>query len=184
MSIALATVLAGCGDSQESAVQQLQQKKGEFTPEGFKTPTLPEGAAHKGYDICGLVATAGASYVSRITGIGDISDQLAEAFSRDGFSLVEVMEICTSYGVKSNPGMKLKSLIQEAGIEIKVYADDQAKTYETNEKEDQHVTYVELLPIDATNQSPQHLEKISERTRMLSTYYKTNNPDLFWKIPE
>ena len=57
--------------------------------------------------------------------------------------------------------------------------------YDTEtKKEDQHVTYVELLPIDATNQSPQHLEKISERTGMLSTYYKTNNPDLFWKIPE
>jgi len=107
----------------------------EFTPEGFKTPTLPGGAAHKGYDICGLVAAAGASYVSRITGIGDISDQLAEAFSRDGFSLVEVMEICTSYGVKSNPGMKLKSLIQEAGIEIKVYTDNEPKVYQTNEKD-------------------------------------------------
>jgi len=107
----------------------------EFTPEGFRTPTLPGGAQHPGYDICGLVATAGASYVSRITGIGDISDQLAEAFSRDGFSLVEVMEICTSYGVKSNPGMKLKALIEEAGIEIKVYADDEPKAYQTNERE-------------------------------------------------
>lgn len=107
----------------------------EFTPEGFKTPTLPQGAEHKGYDICGLVATAGASYVSRITGIGDISDQLAEAFSRDGFSLVEVMEICPSYGVKSNPGMKLKSLIEEKGIEIKVYADEAQGAYKTNERE-------------------------------------------------
>jgi len=107
----------------------------EFTPEGFRTPTLPQGASHKGYDICGLVSEAGASYVSRITGIGDISDQLAEAFSRDGFSLVEVMEICTSYGVKSNPGMKLKSLIQEAGIEIKVYTDSEPKVYQTNEKD-------------------------------------------------
>lgn len=106
----------------------------EFTPEGFKTPTLPQGASHKGYDICGLVAAAGASYVSRITGIGDISDQLAEAFSRDGFSLVEVMEICTSYGVKSNPGMKLKKLIEESGIEIKVYTDNKPEIYKTPEK--------------------------------------------------
>jgi len=108
----------------------------EFTPEGFRTPTLPDGASHPGYDICGLVTAAGASYVSRITGIGDISDQLAEAFSRDGFSLVEVMEICTSYGVKSNPGMKLKALIEEAGIEIKTYVDKAPEVYKTNEKED------------------------------------------------
>jgi 2-oxoglutarate ferredoxin oxidoreductase subunit beta len=106
-----------------------------FTPEGFKTPTLPQGAAHKGYDICGLIAKAGASYVSRITGIGDISDQLAEAFSRPGFSLVEVMEICPSYGVKSNPGMKLKSLIEEKGIEIKVFVDSDQGAYVTGERE-------------------------------------------------
>ncbi len=104
-----------------------------FTPEGFKTPTLPDGAAHPGYDICGIVAEAGAGYVSRITGIGDISGQLAEAFSRKGFSLVEVMEICPSYGVKSNPGMKLKALIEEAGIEIKVYADKEVPAYRTTE---------------------------------------------------
>ena len=36
----------------------------EFTPEGFKTPTLPGGAAHKGYDICGLV-TAGRSQLRK-----------------------------------------------------------------------------------------------------------------------
>jgi 2-oxoglutarate/2-oxoacid ferredoxin oxidoreductase subunit beta len=106
----------------------------EFTPEGFKTPTLPEGAMHKGYDICALMAAAGAGYVSRITGIGDISGQLAEAFSREGFSLVEVMEICPSYGMKSNPGMKLKSLIEEAGIEIRVYADNARQAYVTKER--------------------------------------------------
>ena len=108
----------------------------EFTPEGFRTPTLPEGASHAGYDICALVTAAGAGYVSRITGIGDISDQLAEAFKRDGFSLVEVMEICTSYGVKSNPGMKLKALIEESGIEIKVYADREPRAYKTMDKKE------------------------------------------------
>ena len=107
----------------------------EFTPEGFKTPTLTEGAEHPGYDICALVTAAGASYVSRISGIGDISDKLAEAFSRKGFSLVEVMEVCPSYGVKSNPGMKLSKLIEEAGIEIKVYVDREMKAYETKIRE-------------------------------------------------
>lgn len=120
----------------------------EFTPQGFRTPTLPDGAQHPGYDICGLVTAAGASYVSRITGIGDISDQLAEAFSRDGFSLVEVMEICTSYGVKSNPGMKLKALIEEAGIEIKVYADKEPKKYVTPDKGDTPTLFSPKLQIE------------------------------------
>ncbi len=107
----------------------------EFTPEGFKTPTLTEGAEHPGYDICALMTAAGASYVSRISGIGDISDKLAEAFSRKGFSLVEVMEVCPSYGVKSNPGMKLSKLIEDAGLETKVYVDREVKAYETKIRE-------------------------------------------------
>lgn len=108
----------------------------EFTPEGFKTPTLPEGAQHQGYDICALVAAAGANYVSRISGIGDISGPLQEAFSRKGFSLVEVMEVCPSYGVKSNPGMKLSKLIEAAGLETKVYVDKEQRAYQTPTKEE------------------------------------------------
>ena len=107
----------------------------EFTPEGFKTPTLTEGAEKAGYDICTLLTAAGASYVSRISGIGDISDNLAEAFSRKGFSLVEVMGVCPSYGVKSNPGMKLSKLIEDAGLETKVYVDREVKAYETKIRE-------------------------------------------------
>ncbi len=107
----------------------------ELTPEGFKTPTLPEGAGHPGYDICSLVTAAGASYVSRISGIGDISGTLQEAFSRKGFSLVEVMEVCPSYGVKSNPGMKLNKLIENAGLETKVYVDKEKRVYQIPIKE-------------------------------------------------
>ena len=95
----------------------------EFTPQGFKTPTLPDGAGEKAADICEILTAAGASYVSRIIGIGDFSDALAEAISRPGFSLVEVMEICPSYGVKSNPGMKLTRVVEEAGLTVRVYAD-------------------------------------------------------------
>jgi len=108
----------------------------EFTPLGFKTPTLPEGAAHRGYDICALVAAAGAGYVQRITGIGDFSEQLAIAFARKGFSLVEVMEICPSYGVKANPGMKLSKLVEEAGIDIKTYCNLEEKEYHTPFREE------------------------------------------------
>ncbi len=106
----------------------------EFTPEGFKTPTLPEGAQHPGYDICALATEAGASYVKRITAIGDITDELSEAFSRKGFSLLEIMEICPSYGVKSNPGLKLKQLMEDAGIESKIYADKEPRAYQTDNK--------------------------------------------------
>ena len=107
----------------------------EFTPAGFKTPTLPDGASKKGYDICEIVTAAGASYAARVIGIGDISDQLATAFSKKGFSLVEVMEICPSYGVKSNPGMKLSKIVEEAGLKVQVYTNKDEEGYQRQDHE-------------------------------------------------
>jgi 2-oxoglutarate/2-oxoacid ferredoxin oxidoreductase subunit beta len=107
----------------------------EYTPTGFKTPTLPEGSKKIGYNICEIIAAAGANYVSRIVGIGDFSDALAEAFAKPGFSLVEVMEICPSYGVKSNPGMKLSKIIEGANMDIKVFVNRDHQSYKTDIKE-------------------------------------------------
>jgi 2-oxoglutarate ferredoxin oxidoreductase subunit beta len=93
----------------------------EFTPCGFKTPALPEGNQKEGYDICTIISVAGSSYTERVLGVGDYSDSLAAAFSTSGFSLVEVMEICPSYGIKSNPGLKLSTMVKNAGLELKVF---------------------------------------------------------------
>jgi pyruvate/2-oxoacid:ferredoxin oxidoreductase beta subunit len=87
----------------------------EYTPGGFNTPTSPNRSSAGALDIVQLAEAAGAGYVSRIAGIGDFSSELAEAFAYEGFSLVEVMEICPSYGVKSNPGMKLRQMMDETG---------------------------------------------------------------------
>jgi pyruvate/2-oxoacid:ferredoxin oxidoreductase beta subunit/Pyruvate/2-oxoacid:ferredoxin oxidoreductase gamma subunit len=108
----------------------------EYTPYGFKTPTKPGGSTKLSYDICKIVAAAGAPYVRRILGIGDISDALADAFGRPGFSLVEVMEICPSYGVKSNPEMKLSKVVENAGLVTTVIADQPAEIYITNLREE------------------------------------------------
>jgi 2-oxoglutarate/2-oxoacid ferredoxin oxidoreductase subunit beta len=85
-----------------------------LTPIGFNTTTSAEGNAFAGYDICSLAHAAGASYVSRIMGVGDVSDKLAKAFAQDGFSLVEVLEICPSYGVKLNPRRKLAEIVESS----------------------------------------------------------------------
>ncbi len=75
-----------------------------LTPEGFRTTTSADGSPFSGYDICALAHTAGAAYVTRVSGIGDISEKLVKTFSTEGFSLMEVVEICPSYGIKFNPG--------------------------------------------------------------------------------
>ncbi|MBM3405545.1 MAG: hypothetical protein FJY10_11745 [Bacteroidetes bacterium] len=95
----------------------------EFSPIGFKTPATPEGCKEKPYDICHVLTAAGANYVNRILGIGDVSGALAEAISRRGFSIVEIMELCPSYAMKSNPGMKLRQVIEQAGFPLKKYVD-------------------------------------------------------------
>ena len=95
-----------------------------LTPVGFNTTTSFEGNPFGGYDICALSHTAGAAYSARIMGIGDYTDQLTEAYSVKGFSLVEVMEICPSYGVKLNPKRKLKEIVEEAGKDIGIWKNE------------------------------------------------------------
>ena len=108
----------------------------EYTPKGFKTPLKPSGSEKSSYDICNIAAAAGAGYVRRILGIGDFSDALAEAYGRNGFSLVEVMEICPSYGVKSNPEMKLSKVVENAGLSNTVIADMPAGLYRVKRQEE------------------------------------------------
>ncbi|MDD5150021.1 MAG: transglutaminase domain-containing protein [Flavobacterium sp.] len=45
------------------------------------------------------------------------------------------------------------------------------------------ITYVELLPLDGIEQTPQKKEKIDEKTGIIFTSYITNNPNLFWTEP-
>ncbi len=89
-----------------------------LTPKGFATTTSYDGNPLSGYDICALAHTAGAAHVSRVLGVGDISEKFVNAFKTDGFSLIEVIEICPSYGVKLNPKRKLTEIVESSGREI------------------------------------------------------------------
>jgi 2-oxoglutarate/2-oxoacid ferredoxin oxidoreductase subunit beta len=95
-----------------------------LTPYGFRTTTSAEGNPFAGYDLCAISHTSGAAYASRISGVGDISESLAEAFSVKGFSLTEVMEICPSYGVKLNPKRKLSEIIESSGKALGVWKNE------------------------------------------------------------
>ena len=54
---------------------------------------------------------------------------------------------------------------------------------ETSE-EGKEITYIELLPLDGIEQNPPKSESANPKTGMKYVFYKTNNPDLFWKKPE
>lgn len=52
------------------------------------------------------------------------------------------MELCTSYGLKSNPGMKLKNLIEEAGIEFIKYTNETKKSSELPDYEGHRLSLI------------------------------------------
>ena len=46
------------------------------------------------------------------------------------------------------------------------------------------IIYVEILPLDGIEQTPQKKEQTNNSTGVKFIYYKTNNPNLFWTKPE
>jgi len=95
-----------------------------LTPKGFNTVITPNGSPFGEHDICSLVHTAGANFVSRVIGIGDFSETIRQALETPGFSLIEVMEICPSYGVKFNPKRKLQEIVEAANKPIKTWTNN------------------------------------------------------------
>lgn len=126
-----------------------------LTPVGFNTTTSFEGNPFAGYDICALSHTAGAAHVSRIMGIGDISDPLAVAFGVKGFSLVEVLEICPSYGVKLNPRRKLAEIVEKAGKPLGEWNNDRDE-FDTHQ----------------TKKADNLLERLPEIKKVFNSYLK------------
>jgi hypothetical protein len=53
---------------------------------------------------------------------------------------------------------------------------------ETAEK-GKNTEYITLLPLDYFKQGPDKVQNTNEKTNYTKTFYKTNNPNLFWKLP-
>src|SRR5450759_343266 len=71
------------------------------TPLGGRATTAPYGNVEPPFPICDLAVAAGATYVARSTVYHalELDKYLAEAISRDGFSVVEAVSYChTTYG--------------------------------------------------------------------------------------
>ena len=86
-----------------------------LTPCGLRTVITRDGSPYPPHDLCQLVHDAGAPYARRVLGIGDFSSALEEALAVEGFALVEVLELCTSYGLKMNPSLRLRELATRTG---------------------------------------------------------------------
>jgi pyruvate/2-oxoacid:ferredoxin oxidoreductase beta subunit/Pyruvate/2-oxoacid:ferredoxin oxidoreductase gamma subunit len=73
------------------------------TPVGSITSTTPHGHLERPLDIAGTVAVNGAGFVARTTAFDpDLPDLIAQAITYDGFSLLDIWELCTAYYVPRN----------------------------------------------------------------------------------
>jgi 2-oxoglutarate/2-oxoacid ferredoxin oxidoreductase subunit beta len=82
------------------------------TPEGALTTTTQYGQLERPLDICGTVQVNGAGFVARKTAFDkDLPDVIAEAIAYDGFSLIDIWELCTAYYVPNNRFSR-KSLLE------------------------------------------------------------------------
>uniref|UniRef100_A0A7C3NAF8 Thiamine pyrophosphate enzyme TPP-binding domain-containing protein n=1 Tax=candidate division WOR-3 bacterium TaxID=2052148 RepID=A0A7C3NAF8_UNCW3 len=86
-----------------------------FTPKGFITTTTPSESKTRNYDICQIALAAKASFVARVVAKPDFSNVIEEALKNEGFSLIETLELCPSYALKMNKGMKLQTILDNIG---------------------------------------------------------------------
>jgi 2-oxoglutarate ferredoxin oxidoreductase subunit beta len=90
------------------------------TPPGAVTSTTPYGQLERPLDICRSVAVNGASFVARTTAFDrGLPDLMAEAILNEGFSLLDIWELCTAYFVPNNRFSKslLEQTLQDMNFE-------------------------------------------------------------------
>jgi 2-oxoglutarate/2-oxoacid ferredoxin oxidoreductase subunit beta len=102
-----------------------------FSPLEFKTPTTPEGNIVPPMDICAMVKSCGAEYVSRVTATDkNLTSIIAEAINHPGFALVEIMELCTEFAVGKNnvSGKTLQQMIEKENGNVTILKDEFTRT--------------------------------------------------------
>ncbi len=92
-----------------------------FSPIDFITQTSPLGNIIPPLDLCKVAISSKAQFVARkISTDKDLVDTLAEAIAYDGFSIVEILELCTEYAVDKNKlkGTDLVKIAHEHNHEL------------------------------------------------------------------
>lgn len=82
------------------------------TPPGAITATTPHGQLEQPMDICRTVAVNGATFVARTTTFDPaLPELIAHAIRHNGFSLLDIWELCTAHYVPNNRFSK-KALLE------------------------------------------------------------------------
>lgn len=89
-----------------------------FSPEGFATTTTPQGNWVPSLDMEQLLmGCQGGFFARQLATDPELANVIAEAIRYPGFALVEILELCTGYGVPLNrmDGKSLRSLVEASG---------------------------------------------------------------------
>lgn len=113
-------------------------QQSSLTPLDFITQTSPQGSFVPPLDLCATLAAAGAQSVIRTTTSDPNLDKLlSDEINKKGFSLIEILEMCTEHAVKKNnmKGNALSEIASNQGFALGVIRDDSkadfASTYKS-----------------------------------------------------
>jgi len=106
------------------------------TPPGARTSTTPRGCRERPFDLCKLVAAAGASYVARYTvlHVRQLQRSIMRALEHPGFAFIEVISPCpTEYGRRNRLGgpEALMEHLRERYLPVGLYRDREFKEEST-----------------------------------------------------
>lgn len=106
-----------------------------LTPEGFATSTTPAGNWVPALDMEQFIrACQGPYFARKLATDPDLAEVIAEAIAFPGFALVEILELCTGFGVPLNQmtGSSLRALAEARGqrLGVLVRRDDRRPYHE------------------------------------------------------
>jgi 2-oxoglutarate ferredoxin oxidoreductase subunit beta len=102
-------------------------QQSSLTPEHFVTQTTPFGNINPPLDICKIADASKAEFIARKAATDkDLADVIAKAIEHKGFSLVEILELCTEHAVTKNElkGNMIIKLAEQEGHKIGLLKDN------------------------------------------------------------
>ncbi len=102
------------------------------TPLGSITPTTPRGHLERPLDIAGTMRVNGAGFVARTTAYDpELPNLIARAIGHEGFSLLDIWELCVAYYVPGNDFSRqaLEDTMDQLGYETGIVYQEEQPEY-------------------------------------------------------
>jgi len=142
-----------------------------FTPLNWITATTPEGNTIAPLDLLALLRAAHAGFLARqFATDSDLGDVIADAIAFPGFAVVEILEICTSYGglksdapqvprKRESSGNALREVAARQGYSIgRVEDDGQRPTFSQLYRRDLESKMIPILAKEGSATAGQHVD--------------------------